>query len=499
MKSGRKRVIALAAALLVSTASVNSYGAVITYISENSEDSENTKKGNGPASTYLDLEDEETEEFAGPGVKKVTLGERYHADYKIYEESIADLFFLYSNVGNGGMTDEAVLIDIPANISYSMEKDGVPMEYTSGQQIYAKGTYVLRLIAIENPELPLSEQTEYQTVFRFRIQEKPPEETEAVKTESYSYTAASYVPETTAYAAVPVETEPEMEALPLETEEVPEESEEADLDPDSEEAAETEPTSVSEASHSQVYSAASGKYQVTLENGVTLTSNIPEGYIGPKAAAVTVNGEAADRVRLYQNDEPIEFVNGNSLMDTGVYRLVADGSTFSFTIASVVNELEYYPAPAGMRFTDLLLDEEAQTLSSDRLLTLNEEGVYNIFMKGADGEELQVKLQKDTTAPELQVTIKGGTAQLQVLSDDVESIHLEKNGALVENFNSNVISSPGHYRLTAVDQAGNTSVQEFTLKYHMNLYGIAVIVLCILLIGGGTAFVLHTKKTMKIR
>ena len=189
MRTGRKWAIALASALMVSTVSVSSYGAVITYTSKYSDSNpsgqeKEEKVGPGyeePEETMEQIE--ETTEFAGPGVTKVSLSERYHEDYKIYEESIEDLFFIYTNVANGGITDEAVSIDIPSNILYTMEKDGMEMGYISGQKLWARGTYVLRMTAVENPELPLSEQKEYRTVFRFRIQDKPPEtetETEVI-------------------------------------------------------------------------------------------------------------------------------------------------------------------------------------------------------------------------------------------------------------------------------------------------------------------------------
>ena len=61
------------------------------------------------------------------------------------------------------------------------------------------------------------------------------------------------------------------------------------------------------------------------------------------------------------------------------------------------------------------------------------------------------------------------------------------------------ISTPGKYRLTVADKAGNETVYEFALKYQVNMYGVAAVLLCILVIVGVVVFVLHTKKNMKIR
>lgn len=76
MRTGRKWAIALAATLMVSTVSVSSYGAVITYTSKYSDSTSSSQEKEekvGPGFQYLDEASEtieETTEFAGPGVKK---------------------------------------------------------------------------------------------------------------------------------------------------------------------------------------------------------------------------------------------------------------------------------------------------------------------------------------------------------------------------------------------------------------------------------------------
>ena len=560
MKMSRRRAVALAAALMVSMVPVNSYGAVITYTSKSSSStsySKDDEEKSGPGYQYLDDEDEEETEFAGPGVKKVSLTERYHSDYNTYEESIADLFFLYTNVANGGMTNEEVYIDIPANVLYTMEKDGVQMEYVSKQKVWANGTYVLRLTAVENPELPLSEQTEYQAVFRFRIQDKPvsTENNVAAAVQSAGSSASSTVPSGSMWGN-------ESTAASLNLEDVKNQAEQAAKDaardavsgavdkaaegakdavsgavdkaaegakdamsgavdqaaeaakdkvnevlsdgsesgqPGAEETGSEAKQAAAEVPRSQVYDPMRGKYVVTLENGIELVSTVPEGYVGPESVEVTVVEGVASRAELYRDDEPVEFISGNSQMEPGVYRLVLDGKSYSFTIAGQISTMDYYPAPAGMRFTEVFLEDEKQELQSDQLVTMKEDGTYTIFMEGEAGDELKVVLVKDTEAPEVLVTVNGGSAAIQYASGDIETITLEKDGAIVEGFHGTAISTPGKYRLTVADKAGNETVYEFALKYQINMYGVTAVLLCILVIVGVVVFVLHTKKNMKIR
>lgn len=510
MKIGRKGAIALTAALMISTVSVDSYGAVVKYTPKNSiavSYSKDEDEDNGPGyeKTYLDDEEEETAAFSGPDVAKVTLSEQYHEEYKIYEEAIANAFFLYTNVANGGMTDEPVSIDIPVNVLYTMEKDGVQIAYTSGQKLYERGTYVLRLTAVENPELPLSEQTEYQTVFRFRIQEKPPEETvEAISADVYDTNGYDSTEELDLIEleeqTLKEETEQKAAETMPESSEAIMENENGEQNPErlDETAAETDQTQA-EHVRTQKYDMESGMYIVTLENGISMTSNIPEGYIGPADAQLEVDVMDESDMTLYWNDTPVEFANGYIVSEPGSYRLVIQDEAFVFRIASAVYDLDSYPAPMGMWFTGAYLEAEPLALQSDRMVRMEQDGTYTIFMEGESGEEIEVALRKDTAAPEVYVTVENGIASIQYLSEDIEEIRLEKSGSLVEGFNENSISTPGKYRLTVIDGAGNETVQEFVIKYRMNGYGIAAILLCIAVVAGVTGFVFYTKKNMKIR
>ncbi len=108
-----------------------------------------------------------------PSKKVVALSEQYYEDYGMYEEGIDGEFYFYSNIGNGQITDQSVYVDFPANLTYTAELDGQTFTYYSKQPLTTKGTYVFRITAICKTGESLSQQTEYQTTFRFRIQDKP--------------------------------------------------------------------------------------------------------------------------------------------------------------------------------------------------------------------------------------------------------------------------------------------------------------------------------------
>lgn len=484
--------------------------------------------GTGPGAAVGSAEEQEI--AAGPTVAQVTLTEQYYDDYKIYEESINNQFFFYTNVANGGITDQSVLLDMPQNIFCTVEKDGAEYDYVPGQAFSDYGTYVVRVTAVEDTTVPFSEQKEYRALFRFRIQVKPPEEAEegtglkgfGGSGPSSLWQESGIWPDGSAAGAgqsllLPGESQTESqesepvpgESLTEETSVSEEESSEAsqengdgsgesdsESEPAQEAAAEEEVLPGSYSRRTQVYDRSRGRYEVTFANGRTLSSNVPEGYVGPATVELLVSeGEGS----IYRNDEPLEYIENMSLKEPGYYRLDIDGQMWSFAIMSAVGETDYYLAPEGMEFTSVYYEGEPGELPGGKYLPMKEDGQYQITMAGKEKETLEVVLKKDTQKPEFVVNVKGGTAQIQYISDDIDEVILEKNGAMVEGFSGYTINSPGSYRLTAKDGAGNAASADFTLKYQVNTYGIVAVVLVILLIIGGVVFVIHVKKTVRVR
>lgn len=535
MRFSRNFVVALTAAIALCAVPVTTYGEVIVYKPSGANSTSTTKSktetelkdatlqelinagkltidqiaqmGPGYASAIVDelgegLEEvieEENKEFEGPEVNEVSLRENYNDLYKTYEESMADLFFMYSNVGNGGMTHEPVIIDIPANISYSMEKDGLPYEYVSQTYITEKGTYVMKLSGVENKDAPLSEQVEYTSTFRFRITDEPPvEETEA-ETDAPLPTDSTFVvsgnsgapilviPETSA-AAEP-ETEPSVESK--------EDSTEPETEPESEQSDNTEANIP--VKREQYLEDSTGNYIITFENGKELAASVPEGYVGSNSVYLSVAADDESLTKLYKDDELIDFVNNSSVAEYGHYRVEMDGCSYFFTLAYDVAEMDYYPAPVGMQFTEVRLNEEMLTLTSDQYVMMEEDGTYAFVMKGEAGERLETTLVKDTVKPEFTVSKDKSTATIQYLSKDIKRVLLLKDGQEVPGFVGTSITEPGDYKLTVFDAAGNSASASFSLKYQVNIYGIVAVILVILSIAGIGAFVVYTKKNTKVR
>ena len=539
MRKGRKFVVALAAALFVSAVPTTAFGDVIVYSPEKTSTS-STKSSSGSLSEAVSnvkdlietgkmtmeeieklgpgyaaaleevkktmgdnlgvtikeaLEEEPDAGFSGPSVTQVELTQVYHEAYKTYELAMGNQFFLYSNVGNGALTHEPVMIDIPVNVAYTVEKDGIPYEYVSQQYISEKGTYVMKLMGIENKDAPLSEQKEYQATFRFRIQDEPPMEESEGAAENEASTGTGSLFETTTPSAstdIPVIAPPNTDV-----------AEETTAPAETEDPAETEalpaPGTMGPVPREQKFELATGNYIVTLENGKQLTTSVPEGYVGSGSVYLSVSAGDAVTTTLYKKDQPVDFVNNSAVTEYGRYRVDMEGQSYFFTLAYEVGQMEYYPAPTGMEFTEVRLNDEVLTLASNQYLEMTKDGTYAIAMNGENGDRFEVTLVKDTVAPEMVVTTNKSTAAIQYLSDDIKTIELVKDGKLVSGFGGTSITDPGKYTLTIYDGAGNSTSASFQLKYQVNMYGILAVALVILTIAGIGVFVVHIKKNTKVR
>ena len=130
---------------------------------------------------------------------------------------------------------------------------------------------------------------------------------------------------------------------------------------------------------------------------------------------------------------------------------------------------------------------------------MTEDGVYTVTLSGDGGERFTVVLERDTEAPEVSIDLQRQQAEITYQAPDIAEITLAKNGKAPETFRGTVITSPGRYTLTVTDRAGNTTVKEFKLRFHLNFYALAAI---LLIVAGSAAVIVmlvRKKKNLNVR
>lgn len=500
------------------------YSEIELYENENEASYRGTEDaGHGPGVTAPVSVSDETTGETGPKIHDVVLGEKYHEDFGLYEQSLNNQYFLYSNVENGGITDQPVYVDIPADLLFSMEKDGNPIPYASKQSVGEKGTYVLRITAVYDKNVPLSEQEEYRTVFRFRIDDKAPaaenagrgngmgllgeagfagpaetagaeagdtvEEAEAAGEE-----VIAGVGEETAGAADEGETsgeEPETELPDGETEP----GNDGETAPT--ESAADEIESNSKNSRVQTYEKGKNAYQVVFSNGFTFLSQVPENMITSSSVQLTLK-EDSD-CKLFLGEEEIPWEADTKLTEFGQYRLVSGDEEFGFEITNTYVNRDEFSAPVGTEITEAEFQNEKVQLTDTRSFAMKEDGKYTFLLTGDGGERYNVVLNRDTAAPEFTVAVERQQASITYLANDMAAITLQKKGEEPKAFSSTLVTAPGNYILTVTDRAGNAASQEFTLRYHLNAYAVTAIVMLVAGIVGGAVFMIRKKRNLGVR
>lgn len=533
-----------------SASSSSSKSSVTTRVSSSSKssDEEDTDRTTGPGAIKA-IVDETAD--SGPKLQEVRLSETYHEDYGVYEQSFEDVYFIYTTVSNGGITDKSVALDIPAGLSYTLEKDGVSVPYVSGQPLGDRGTYVFRFTGVDDKELPFSEQTVYKAVFRFRIQERLPQ------TETGGDSGSSYLPESArglweavdGYPVTPAEETISWEDIPG-TEELAEgeteaESMEAETEGElfgnpafimedgtyDEEAMDAVLDQVIGAGVTdtqsqlgynpgnglfQEYDAASGYYKQTLLTGSSFYTNVPNGML--QNGSVTLqSGEGQVGLTVYKDGELLEYTAGQELTEPGSYLVLAQEATtlfisgysqttkpvFAFRILSeAVNDLGVVHAPEGMKIEQVLLEGSSVPESihaEGRYAKLLKDGNYTIWFSGEQGE-ISTGFLLDRVSPRFY--LRGGKNKMEIVwtSNDVVRCELSKNGK-VQSVDGIIyeVTGSGTYGLTAYDAAGNTGTTQFKVTYSMNMAAVAGIILTAGLVIAGVLFARSVNERMKVR
>lgn len=486
------------------------------------------------------------------GMKTVTteasISQQYHSDYDTYELSINGRFFFYSNVGNGDITSKAVTLEMPANIFFTCEKDGVPYTAQSGKAITGKGTYVFNITATETVGDTIYI---YCAVYRFRIADKVSggdnTSTSTSNGQPYDIDEEPGLLE----PAEPQQQEEQMELLTPPDEEFQDEGlspeELAALQAALEEDDEVDESigdlmnedgSINQSvledlskdmgtdglytteginrrtGLASVYDYTSGYYKNTLRNSMSFYTDVPNGMITKREVTLRTSDDLT--FTIYKDGEPYEFNPELAISEVGSYTVIpvaedvvyydayqSETPTFSFRIIGpAVNDLSVYRAPEGFNITQIMVDglqaDSIRRIGSDAAL-LREDGRYTISV--SDGNRtIDIDFILDRIRPRFYVSTEKNKAQFVFKSTDVKETVIYKDGKLISSGNiQNQVKQPGDYEVLAYDEAGNRGRSQFKVKYGFNKGAIAAIILVIAAIAGVYAYMRHINSKVKVR
>lgn len=467
--------------------------------------------------------------------------ENYIKSYGLYEQVMYGQIVFYTNISNGDITDEAVIIELPDELETIFERDGKEIEFTNNAEITELGSYSLTVIANGENILGGSANDRYYSLFRFRIMEAAePDVDEGIDVgewEDETEEAINTVPpmditEPTEEASDQPTTDvtDELITVPDQIVEEPVESSEADdpwEDTDGSKPASTtaggtessgtadsgadpaEPTEAPKGDTSLIKTATDeDNIRLVTRAKTEIFTNIPPSM--KTTGKVTFSTSADVQYKLFRNGVQVEsYVMANEISEVGKYQLfIYDGSgtlpaEYDFEITErYVTGVTMYEVPNGCTVEQALY--EGNLIRSEAAsVNVGSEGTYSIDVKYGSYVFTETFVL-DNTAPEFLLggveegISHGGPVTIEFVSDDIESYELFFNGKPAEVKRLS-ITEPGEYIVRVYDHAGNMSEQSFTLEYKMNEMGILVIVLLGAIVVAGVVFFIRSKTKFIVR
>ncbi|MBR3516765.1 MAG: hypothetical protein IKO10_10665 [Lachnospiraceae bacterium] len=471
---------------------------------------------------------------AGPVERSVNvnLTEYYNAEFDLYEEGFNNRYFFYSNVSNGGMTAKPVVLDIPANLNYTVEKDGKAISYQSGTAVSALGVY---MVTIKVDETDGNNITHYTASYRFRIMEAA-EQTNPVLGDEGVYTNPGVEdPAPTESQGIRYEDLTEEEQAALEQvfggSEVSEEellNEDGSINQDKlnelmaeklgeigdvNDIYQTEGVN-EQTGMASAYDAVTGYYKHTLISGHQFYTDVQNGTV--TQLSVKLRADEGLSFTVYKDGELYEAEDMFNFSEAGSYLLIPQSSdvvfldayqeekpTFSFRIMdNAANDLSVFRAPEGYWLGDIYLDNLPCTtykLVNRTTVLLREDGYYKIEVTdGSVTYNMEYKL--DRIRPRFFVDVQKNRADISYLSDDAAKVMVYRNqqpydtkGLLYS------IRETGLYWFYVFDDAGNISQQAFEVKYGFNKGAVVAILIIVLFIGGLIGYIRYLNTHVKVR
>ena len=472
----------------------------------------------------------------------VTLTERYNGDYETYEESIGDMFYFYSNVANGAISDGDVVLDIPSNIKAEFEKDGAPIEAKS--TISKKGNYVVRLSCVYENFI-------YISTFRFSIREKKEELHEV---------------DTAGEADINENAENDNDVINNDTQDLNAENDNSDenvtdgnseitniqdedidinellngdLDlneniTDEEIDAMIENAGLNLEGNSdklndsdymfcgfnQEYSDVYSNYIFTLKSGDIILSSIPNGAIVNDDVMLTLPDGMTGKV--YRDGILLEDVTEYTFKKGGFYHIVFESTNVNymleypeekdkpylnfFLLKHGTKNMKFFNAPLNMHIKEIrygngyLLDDDGAKIENVNYYEMKNDGVYEYSIVDEEAKrEYTVEVNIDHQAPKFKVNYNSGGADIIYESNDIDYLEVKKNGTLLNLNDPTKIKGNGKYVVSAYDYAGNKATVSFEIKNAFNTGTFISILLFILLLGSGFVFFRLVRTSINVR
>ncbi len=452
------------------------------------------------------------------------LEETYVSEFSLYEQILNNQIVFYTSVSNGAVLTGSVVVELPANLEATLEKDGVECEFTNKMPISGVGSYSLTVIANGSEMLGGNANERYYGLFRFRIMEDTylsadeweeiPEVSVAAPTETtdvQNVSGSSAVGTTTTDTSeAPVQTAQNTTAATTGSTVQPSP------------ATPTEKPVAPQGDPAQIKAVGEAEsIRLVTRAGTQIYTNVPKNASTSGAVHFTFTSDV--EYELYFNGVLKSYSSDEALTEPGEYRLlICDSSSgipaqFDFKIiGSYVRGVTAFEVPSGCVINSATFDDYA-IRSNGASVDLGLEGTYSINISYGEYNYTEI-ITLDNTPPQFTLNgvaynadsyasdgtllppggvAKGGPVRLVYISDDIANYQVYLEGAPISS--NGVMTEYGSYVIRVYDHAGNYSDQTFELVYVMDGMAILAIAVLAALIIAAVVFIIVSRKRLIIR
>lgn len=244
------------------------------------------------------------------------------------------------------------------------------------------------------------------------------------------------------------------------------------------------------------------EFHFTIDKSVDFTADI---YNNAIVNSMTFTANENLSVSVTKDGESLAYTFGDTLTEAGKYTVVltdelGNGKAFDFTVTEPLMQKFFH------NFDDISgLEKVSVNGEETRLnygdLTLDKSGVYEIAVT-VNGKDYTFTVTVDSTAPTAVLhgvenggATKGGVSISDLTEDAVVEVY--KDNEKIDYKLGDELIEVGKYRVVLTDELGNASEYSFEILYSVNGGAIALIVIGILVLVGGTVTVVIMRKKGK--
>lgn len=222
---------------------------------------------------------------------------------------------------------------------------------------------------------------------------------------------------------------------------------------------------------------------------------------------VTIEATEGAGVKVYRDGQLLEDQDLTNLKEIGAYTVMSnianeEKEVLRFNIVGeAVGNIYSYQIPEGYTLSSVSVDDVNMGLGGNTI-DLSQEGHYDIsYYCSRLNKYESLSLDVDHTAPTLElIGVENGLAHGPVSLADAEegsSLFITFNGKAINP--TEKLNSTGLYEVVIQDKAGNSTTYEFKISVYFDVKSWVFIALVLAIIIGVTAYILISRRNLRVR